>query len=381
MEVVQQYPNVYKRGRKGEVRVWAMELGQDVDVWGHRTVSGIMDGKLVTSGWTTCVAKNVGRANETSVHAQAEAEIAAAYEKKLELTYHKDIDSIDNERYVEPMLAHNYGNHASVFALTSSGIVWAQPKLDGIRCIARADGLSTRKGKKIVACPHIEAALAPYFLRNPDAVFDGELYNHYFADDFNKITSIVRKAKPTKADLARSEQFMMFHIYDWVSERDFGLRMKGVSEVVAQINHPSVLAVATVRVTSQDVLDKLYAFWMIEGYEGQMVRPDDGTGYQPGKRSHSLLKRKEFQTEEFEVIRMEEGNGNWAGAVKKFVVKMPDGTEGDATPKGTYESLKKLKEDGKCPKWITARFFGYTPDGKMRFPVAVDWGFSAKRPD
>ena len=229
MEVVQQYPNVYKRGRKGEVRVWAMELGQDVDVWGHRTVSGIMDGKLVTSGWTTCVAKNVGRANETSVHAQAEAEIAAAYEKKLELTYHKDIDSIDNERYVEPMLAHNYGNHASVFALTSSGIVWAQPKLDGIRCIARADGLSTRKGKKIVACPHIEAALAPYFLRNPDAVFDGELYNHYFADDFNKITSIVRKAKPTKADLARSEQFMMFHIYDWVSERDFGLRMKGVS--------------------------------------------------------------------------------------------------------------------------------------------------------
>lgn len=380
MEVVQQYPNVYKRGRNGEVRVWAMELGQDGDVWGHRTVAGIMDGKLVTSGWTTCSAKNVGRANETSVHAQAEAEIAAAYEKKLELTYHKDIDSIDDQRYVEPMLAQNYTNSVGKFVDIADG-VWAQPKLDGIRCIARADGLWTRKGKPIVACPHIVAALAPYFERNPDAVFDGELYNHYFADDFNKITSIVRKAKPTEADLARAEQYMMYHIYDWVSEREFGLRIKGVQEVVALINNPSIVTVETIYLSKQNVLDKLYSEWMSQGYEGQMVRPDDGTGYQPGKRSHSLLKRKEFQTEEFKVIRMEEGNGNWSGAIKKFVVEMPDGTEGEATPKGSYESLKKLKDDGNCPKWITARFFGYTPDGKMRFPVAVDWGFSAKRQD
>lgn len=379
MKVVQTFPNIYKRGTRGEVRVWRMEAGNDGDVWGHRVIAGVLDGKLVTSGWTFCEGKNIGRSNETTPKMQTSIEISANYEKKLELGYFTDVTHIDQERYTEPMLAQDYAKVKNKIDIADG--VWAQPKLDGIRCIARADGLWTRKGKRIVACPHIEEALAPIFERNPDAIFDGELYNHYFADDFNKITSIVRKTKPTEADIARSKQFMLYHVYDWVSEKEFGQRIRGLRDVIGDLDSPHVQCVETVYCSKQNVLDRLYSEWMEQGYEGQMVRPDDGQHYQVGKRSRSLLKRKEFMSEEFPVLRMEEGNGNWGGAIKKFIVRLPDGTENDATPKGTYEDLSAMYQLDQCPTWATVRFFGYTPDGKLRFPVAVDWGFSDKRED
>ena len=381
IDPIQKFPPLYKKDSKGKIRVWSMELGQGdtPDSGYHRTIAGIEGGKMVTSGWTECQPKNVGKSNETTALTQAASEIESAYEKKLELTYFRSKDEIDTVRYIEPMLAQDYTKVRSKIEVTDG--VYAQPKLDGIRCIARADGLWTRKGKQIVACPHIEEALAPFFKKNPEAVLDGELYNHYFADDFNKITSIVRKTKPTEADLSRSKQYMLYHIYDWVSEKPFDQRIRGVSDVVVMLDSPYLMPVDTVLVHRQSDLDQLYGNWIAEGYEGQMVRPNDGEGYQPGKRSRSLLKRKEFQTDEFPVLRMEEGNGNWAGAVKKFIVKLPNGNECDATPRGSYDDQKAMLEKGDVPTWATVRYFGYTPDGYLRFPVAVDWGFGEGRTD
>ena len=39
------------------------------------------------------------------------------------------------------------------------------------------------------------------------------------------------------------------------------------------------------------------------------------------KRSKTL-KRKEFITEEYDVVRVEEGNGNWTGYAKRFILAM-----------------------------------------------------------
>ena len=51
------------------------------------------------------------------------------------------------------------------------------------------------------------------------------------------------------------------------------------------------------------------------GYEGQMIRKD--APYEC-KRSKNLLKRKEFITEEFKVVKVVEGQGAWTGYVKRF---------------------------------------------------------------
>lgn len=379
MQTLRTFPNVFKKDSTGKIRVWSMELGTDGEGgYFHRTIAGIQDGKLVTSGWTACEAKNVGRSNATLPDEQAEKEIENLYERKLELTYFRNVEDVDTVRYTEPMLATDYTKRKHMFDIMDG--VWAQPKLDGIRCIARADGLWTRKGKQIVSCPHIEEALAPFFAQSPDAVLDGELYNHYFSEDFNRIASIVRKLKPTPSALARSAQFMEYHIYDWVVDKPFAQRTKAVKNVVEAANNPMIVAVESRYLSKQNLLDELYAEWIAQGYEGQMVR-FDMPGYAVGKRSPALMKRKEFQTEEFPVLRMEEGAGNWSGAVKKFVVRLEDGTENDATPRGSHDMLADMLQKGITPKWATVRFFGRTPDGKLRFPVAVDWGFGDSRTD
>ena len=121
----------------------------------------------------------------------------------------------------------------------------------------------------------------------------------------------------------------------------------------------------------QDELDALYSAYTADGYEGQMVRLDEK--YE-NKRSKYLLKRKEFITEEFEVVSMEEGQGNWSGHTKRFILRLADGREVGAGVRGNQDQLSKLWESQETPTWATLRYFDLTPDGIPRFPVVIDYG-------
>jgi DNA ligase-1 len=133
--------------------------------------------------------------------------------------------------------------------------------------------------------------------------------------------------------------------------------------------------VDTLRITGQDNLDALYADYLENGYEGQMVRLNKE--YQ-NKRSKYLMKRKEFLSDEFKVIAMEQGQGNWTGYVKRFILELPNGTQFGAGVRGTQDTMKTLFESNKTPDWATLRYFTPTPDGIPRFPVVVDWGYGSR---
>ena len=45
---------------------------------------------------------------------------------------------------------------------------------------------------------HLELKLKVFFKNNPEAILDGELYNHKLKNDFEKIVSLVKKKKPTQ---------------------------------------------------------------------------------------------------------------------------------------------------------------------------------------
>ena len=62
---------LYKRDSKGKLRIWEIQWGYSDDTAGTRTISGLVDGKKVTSGWNLSEAKNVGRANATTMITQA----------------------------------------------------------------------------------------------------------------------------------------------------------------------------------------------------------------------------------------------------------------------------------------------------------------------
>ena len=374
MKNISSLPTLYKRDTKGKIRELTIQYGWDSDdVAATRSIAGLKGGKLVTSGWNESKAKNVGRANATTAYTQAISEAMSIWDRRLEKEYFKDIKDIDSYEAFKPMLAGGYKDGVEFPVI-------AQPKLDGIRCIANKDGLWTRQAKPITSCPHIWEQLQPIFEEHPEYIFDGELYNHELKEDFNKITSLVRKLKSTEEDFAESKKLVQYHVYDMydTSKPDMSFSERFFKFGMTLLNAPefsSMKIVETVMVQSQESLDNLYGQWTEDGYEGQMVRYD--MPYE-NKRSKYLLKRKEFITDEFQVVTMLEGKGNWAGYTKHFVLSKPDGTHFGAGVRGTQEVLKKLWEDGKAPDWATLRYFNETPDGIPRFPVVIDYGFGER---
>ena len=391
-------PTLYKRDTAGRIREWTVEYGyDDDDNAGTRTVSGLTDGKKVTSVWNITEAKNVGKVNATNAREQAVSEAQSLWDINVEKEYFENVADIDSYTKFKPMLADDYTKRPQ-----SQG--WSQPKLDGIRCIADKNGLWTRSGKEITSCPHIWDAIGPILRRNPNMVFDGELYNHELKEDFNKITSLVRKVKTTEADRAEAAKLVQYHVYDCYDhdqpDLTFNQRDRLFTNIFLLVQDDKIVSsestksttyealsdtqprvqdviklVEALRGNDQEELDSMYRYYLEQGYEGQMVR--NSTPYE-FKRSKNLLKRKEFITEEFRVVEVLEGSGNWAGYAKRFILEMADGTQFGSNVRGSQEELRALLHADEQPTWATCRYFELTPDGVPRFPVVIDYGIGER---
>ena len=389
---------LYKQTTTGATQTW------EIEVWGDkfRTISGQLEGKKITNKWTTCKGKNVGRANETTPEEQALKEAEAKHQKKRESGYTLDLDKVGKKKFYEPMLAQDFKNKNRqkevMTEIDESGFgapVFSQPKLDGIRCIAMREGLFTRTGKKITAVPHISEALEPFFEKYPNATLDGELYNHKYKDDFNKIIHLVRKQNLTEDHLEESEAMIEYHIYDApvigkdnprpssngvYSEKDYFSDRLSVLEAQfanlelnqGQCAHwisPLVL-VETIEIHGREQLDRCYEDYVEAGYEGQMIRLD---GPYENKRSPRLLKRKEFVDEEYTILGYEEGAGNRTGTLKHLKFKNESGRQFNSNIKGSFEYLSGLFNDADnlIGKEATVKYFNLTPDGVPRFPYVI----------
>lgn len=358
---MQVYDTLYKRDENGNIREWRMEREGNA----YRSVSGIQGGKLVTSEWKPVEGKGIGKGYRDP-ETQADSEIKSKYKKQLDTQYHADVKNIDTEIKFDPMLAKKY--------LGFDGPRWSQPKLDGIRAIATASELRSRAGKKIVSCPHIEQALAEFFKRHPDAILDGELYNHSLKEDFNKITSCVKKTKPKDEDMIECAKYVQYWVYDVPSEGDrpFSERAQWLEDNLPEgqfgieIHESYIVLIETTHCATEEEFDNLNVSYLVNGYEGQMGRLDEP--YE-NKRTKSLEKRKEFIDAEFPLIAKEEGEGNWAGAVKSVKCTLPSGQTFSAGVKGKRERGRELvNEDHDL---VTIRFFRLTPDGIPRFGVCT----------
>lgn len=351
---------IYKRTKGGKIQEWTIEVQGNK----YRTISGQTDGKKVISKWTIAKPKNEGKSNETTAEEQAIKEAQARRERRLEQKYFENIDDIDSGSLFESMLAGKYKKW-------QNKPVYSQPKLDGVRCHVDSKRMFSRSGKDYVSCPHILKELS-YFAKKHGVIFDGELYSHKYKHDFNKIISLVRKTKPTEKDIEESSDKVEYHIYDvYIPGLTFSERWEWLEKnLFSKLSSDTkIKKVETNYVESEEELDKLYSFYMEDGYEGQMVRHGDSE-YET-KRSKHLLKRKEFEDEEFEIIEVIEGAGNRSGMAGRVLVQKEDGTRFRAGIKGGEEYYKKLfiKKDSVIGEKATIRFQGLTPDGIPRFPV------------
>ena len=357
---------LYKRDSKGKVRTWTVQVGYtDEDTAGIRSISGLVDGEKITSVWNVSEAKNVGRSNATTAREQAQDEAHSQWTKKADKEYFADVADIDSYELFKPMLAHD-------FTKTPVESGYTQPKLDGIRCVVDKHGMHTRGGKPINSCPHIWESLKPIIDANPNIVLDGELYNHELKADFEKIVSLVRKTKCRPDEIAESADLVEYHIYDMCDKDDTDMLFLDRSKwLTANVTGNMIVLVNTDVADTSAEIDRLYGEYTQAGYEGQMVRQN--APYQC-KRSKSLLKRKEFTTEEFKVIQVVEGQGAWTGYAKRFVLELSDGRQFGSGVRGSQAKLKELLMAEVQPTWATCRFFEYSNDGVPRFPVVIDYG-------
>lgn len=362
-EIIEVLPTLYSRSETGSIRHWVVEVG----VEGYRTRYGQLDGKTTISKWYMTEATNVGRTNERSVMEQAIFEARAVWKKKVEAGYCEDVKCIDEVKFVKPMLADKWEVRESKVEYP----VYSQPKLDGMRAVVSRHGAFTRNGKKWVTIPHIIDQLKPFFEKYPDYILDGELYNHEYKEDFNKICSLAKKTKPTAKDLEESSEKLQYWIYDIIGlDEVFSKRNEFLIKSFERGSFISLVVVKTAFVENKDVLDILYNDYMEYGYEGQMVRQDS---LYENKRSKSLLKRKTFQDEEYRIISVEEGRGNKSGMAGYMHLEKKDGVQFRSNIKGTHEFLKNLfiSRETIVGKWATCQFFNLTPDGIPRFPYVI----------
>lgn len=360
---------LFKLDNKNQIRQWSVEVSGDK----YRFITGILGGKLVESAWTVALPKNIGRANETTGVQQAQLEVDAEIEKKRKKFY---FDTPEDARTIAkdftPMLAGRYSKW--------QGPSYSQPKLDGIRASASTRGMYSRGNEKIVSVPHIENSLKRIFEEYPALIVDGELYNHAYKDDFNELTSIIKTMKPTDEDIIKAEKNIEFHVYDCYTVGTFETRHKMLHDILTGLPD-YIKLVDTDLANDEDQLDIFYTNYLLQGYEGQMVRLP-GSLYEQ-KRSKGLLKRKPLyegggNDGEYEIIGFMEGRGNWAGKAKVAILKWPAGGTVDATMKGTMAMGAEIwaNQEKYIGKMATMSYQNLTPDGVPRFATvtALDRG-------
>lgn len=355
------FPIVYKYTQTGAVQQWQIIAEGDR----FYTIEGQKGGKLTTSLPTICIGKNIGKKNETTPEQQAILQAAAKFEDKKKKGHYNEILT-EEKNYREAMLAKDA---KEVDIDYKKEVVHCQPKLDGLRSLGENDTMMSRNGKPYLAVPH---------LYQNKTVLDGELYNHQFKDDFNKIVSLCKKQKPTAVELEEAKQKVQYWIYDFPEHiGKFSERYQALRNWLVKNPNPSYVLVPTYRVRSEAEMKKRHEEFLAAGFEGTIIRRD--LGPYEGKRSKQLLKYKDFTDEEFEITGAEEGTGGRAGTIGFFHMKMKNGKVFKSNVKGDFDYLKDLWKNHKAyiGKDATVKYFNLTPEkedgtgGLPRFPYVI----------
>jgi DNA ligase-1 len=355
---------LFKRTSKGALQEWTIvQEGNQ-----FHTIEGQVDGKLTTTKPTICSPKNVGKSSETTGEQQALSEAQAKAKLKMDKGYVTDINEVDLSDAFTPMLAKEYSKFKHKIKYPCA----VQPKFDGVRSNTTiANKQLSREGRPQLSAPHLLEAIKPILTSN--VVIDGEIYNHDLRDNFDQIISLARKSKPTPEDLAESAKVLQYHIYDMFLKDEpemlFLDRFTLLENKIKSLNNPMLVICPTIICANEDELDAAYHVFLSKGYEGMMVR--NNVEYEQ-KRTDSLLKRKEFQDAEFEILDILEGVGNRSGMAGTILLKLNDnGDTFNSTAMGGEEYYKELltNKNKYIGKLATVKFQNYTPAGVPRFPT------------
>ena len=248
-----------------------------------------------------------------------------------------------------PMLANKWEDREKYI----SEPFYVQPKLDGVRLLVSKDGGISRTGKIIPGTEVLGKGL------KAGQYVDGEAFDPNLT--FEELTSTF-KTDPLK---------LKFHVFDYFDMNALDMTFEQRWEAVKSLKNKHYEYVKTTLVMLREHIPAVHAQHVKEGHEGTMIR-DMNSVYEVGQRSNYLLKHKDFQTEEYEIIGATTGHGRDAKCVV-WICKTEDGNVFNARPEGTLEDreYKYANKERFIGKMLTVRFQNLTDKNVPRFPVGV----------
>ena len=214
------------------------------------------------------------------------------------------------------MLAHKWKPTSNIYPC------YVQPKLNGIRAVWINGALHSRDEHQwsYSRLPFILEALRLQF---PSVNLDGELYCHGMS-----LQEINSRVAVKSSKLHTDVEKIAFHVFDVVSEQPF---TKRVDTLLSLPKLSFITTVDTYYCADVNFFDMFHKSCVDQGYEGSMARdPNSPYGFVEAcgnkeNRWNYLLKRKDFNDAECEIVGIKEGEKGLEGFVGSFELVFTNG--------------------------------------------------------
>lgn len=245
--------------------------------------------------------------------------------------------------------------------------VYADIKLDGIRCIADMSKkkLVSRNGKEFKNYPFILKELEQ--LRNEVTKIDGEIVMGHFQDLMRTVSR-----KEDGIELAKDAVYNIFDVI--VDDAKLSGRLHILDELQKEIVEKNLTHLKIIKgkeISDEKELLDYYNEKLEEGYEGIMVKQIDAV-YEY-KRSYSWMKMKPEHTEDLKIIGYKNGSGKYKNLLGAVVCELSNGSEvhvGSGFSDDEREKYWKQKDE--LPgRIVEVKYQEKTKDGSLRFPVFI----------
>lgn len=243
------------------------------------------------------------------------------------------------------------------------------PKLDGLRSKYIDDAFYSRKGHKFYGLTALEAEMIKVKTRyrelfgDEHVEFDGELMVD--GANFNEISGKIRAF--TEADNAR---YFIFDIPSCASLPQYtrcsildklNIHFSGEDS----LNHVTFVRHSTM-MNHQQIME-MYAHYIDEGYEGAMVKQDNGT-YQ-NARTWDWMKLKNTETADCKIIGLFEGGGKYYGMCGGIIVEFGKNTVKVGSGLSDAQRMYWWNDpDEIIGRFAEVAYHEVTPDGSLRHP-------------
>lgn len=356
-------PTLYKKSAKtGAVQQWSVySLGNVVLV-----TQGQVGGALQEYS-TICKGKNSGRANATSDSEQATKEAQAKWEKQLKKGY---VEDPSGESQIKlPMKVNEYQKHKNKIKFPCT----ISPKLNGVNSEFRYQPRTEFLSRGGELYPEPPAQAVEEMMKLCDTLqtnsLNYEIYKH--GKWLQDITGAV-KAPHNHPEL-HSE--LEYHVFDLPQEgileksiwSDRCKKLTEYSDALECMVFEYVRVVPSVVCNSHEEIEKWMHYYLLQGYEGSVIRNMDGV-YEYNTRSYDVLKYKIPKSAEFLITSYFTDKLN-----QPVFWCQSEGGAFKVKPKGTKAQRQQILEDADnwVGKYMTVEFEMYSKDGKPLKPVGI----------